>query len=175
MITTTTVSYDDDDDPSSASIVHERRRVRYRQEESPRRRRHHSDKGHSSLVAKAEEVVKVRVNLDADDIVANKQQRGRQERPDFDGGCFELLNKPSGETMTKQILPPRPEIPTKPTTSCIMPKFKEQQKSKPINRDPVQLYAYYQKHWDKLRLPGDGSDKQLRWAVREWMMGDPKK
>ena len=89
---------------------------------------------------------------------------------DFDGGCFELLHKP-GET--KQILPPRPPLPSKPTKSFIKPLLNDP-KRKPAARDPVQLYDQYKKHWDKLKLPGDNSTKQLRWAVREWMMGEPK-
>ena len=42
-----------------------------------------------------------------------------------------------------------------------------------MRRDPVQLHDYYKRHWSKLKLPGDDSQstKDLRWAVREWMMG----
>ena len=42
-----------------------------------------------------------------------------------------------------------------------------------LKRDPVQLHDYYKKQWSKLKLPGDESQstKNLRWAVREWMMG----
>jgi len=196
MVTMATVSYEDDGEgpSSSASLVQESRRATFRQSQvavAPRpRRRHQSSKQQqqssnqlsssssvsTSAASLSQELVKVNINLSAavaegDDKTAKKTR----ERPDFDGGCFELLHKPCGESMTKQILPPRPEIPTKPTTSCIMPKFKEQtNKPRDANRDPVQLHAYYQKHWSKLRLPGDGSDKQLRWAVREWMMGQPK-
>jgi len=176
LITTATVSYEDADDadPSScastsnASVVQERRKVTYR---VPQAKPQH------------QEVVKVRLNLDQDGgdeggaSSRSKQSLSKyqkEERPDFDGGCFELLNRPTGSTMTRQILPPRPQIPTKPTTSCIKPTY-EAPTSKPTNRDPVALYADYKKHWDKLRLPGDGSDKQLRWAVREWMMSDPPK
>lgn len=166
----TTVSYDDDADPSScastsnASIVQERRKVTYRVHAKPQ-----------------QEVVKVRLNLDQENedrassrVKPGGSKKQTEQRPDFDGGCFELLNRPTGSTMIPQILPPRPQIPTKPTTSCIKPTY-EAPTAKPANRDPVALYADYKKHWDKLRLPGDGSDKQLRWAVREWMMGDPPK
>ena len=45
------------------------------------------------------------------------------ERPEFDGGCWEMLNQDA-----IQILPPRPKIPTRPTTSCIKPTFKEKEK-----------------------------------------------
>ena len=42
-----------------------------------------------------------------------------------------------------------------------------------LKRDPVRLHDYYKKQWEKFRLPGDDSHetKELRWAVREWMMG----
>jgi hypothetical protein len=47
----------------------------------------------------------------------------KEASPDFDGGCWEMLNQDA-----IQILPPRPKIPTKPTTSCIKPTFKETEK-----------------------------------------------
>ena len=37
--------------------------------------------------------------------------------------------------------------------------------------DPVRLYEYYAAQWARSRFPGDNSDKNVRWAVREWMMG----
>ena len=46
-----------------------------------------------------------------------------KELPEFDGGCWEMLNQDA-----VQILPPRPKIPTRPTTSCIKPTFKEKEK-----------------------------------------------
>jgi len=189
LVTTATLGYDDEDeaedaDPSScasnASIVQERRKVTYKVPQSRRE---------SSRNKSDDEVVKIRLNLDDEGETLHttgdssggrytklKERQPLKERPDFDGGCFDLLNRPSGSTMTKQVLPPRPLIPTKPTTSCIKPSAPSDG-GKPSfgNKDPVQLYADYKKHWDKLRLPGDGSDKQLRWAVREWMMGDPPK
>ena len=179
MVTTATVSYDDDgDDPSSASIVQERRKATYHHSKAANDhggRQRHKSNDESTSTSISEELVKVKISLPKDDDKGPKAAKAGNKaiRPDFDGGCFELMHRPSGETLTKQILPPRPDIPTKPTTSCIMPKFKEP-KPKPVSRDPVQLHDYYQKHWSKLRLPGDGSDKQLRWAVREWMMSDPK-
>jgi len=146
LVTTATVNYDDDADPSSccnststctnASIVQERRKVTYRMARP------------SQDVTEREEVVKVRLNLEPDDSVRaatkikprkNVTDRSKTQiegRPDFDGGCFELLNKPTGSTMTKQILPPRPQIPNKPTTSCIKPTY-EAPTGKPPNRDPV--------------------------------------
>lgn len=70
----------------------------------------------------------------------------------------------------KQILPPRPELPTKPTCSFIKPVI-EDPKRKNIRHDPVQLHAFYKKHWEKQRLPGEmnRAEKDLRWATREWM------
>jgi len=92
---------------------------------------------------------------------------GKASRAEFDGGCWEMINQDA-----IQILPPKPKIPTKPTTSCIKPTFTERQK-KDLKRDPVRLHDYYKKQWEKFRLPGDDSHetKELRWAVREWMMG----
>ena len=51
--------------------------------------------------------------------------------------------------------------------------FTFQFKSLDLKRDPVRLHDYYKKQWEKFRLPGDDSHetKELRWAVREWMMG----
>jgi len=91
----------------------------------------------------------------------------KEVRADFDGGCWEMINQDA-----IQILPPKPKIPTKPTTSCIKPTFAEKHK-KDLRRDPVRLHDYYKKQWEKFKLPGDDSQstKELRWAVREWMMG----
>ena len=47
----------------------------------------------------------------------------KKSPPEFDGGCWEMLNQDA-----IQILPPKPRIPTKPTTSCIKPIFKEREK-----------------------------------------------
>ncbi len=70
----------------------------------------------------------------------------------------------------KQILPPRPELPTKPTCSWIKPKV-VQPKRKDLKHDPVQLHQFYKKHWEKQRLPGEfnRTEKDIRWATREWM------
>lgn len=70
----------------------------------------------------------------------------------------------------EQILPPKPEIPVKPTCSFIKPVIKEP-KRKDLKHDPVQLHQFYRKHWEKQRLPGEfnRTEKDLRWATREWM------
>ena len=47
----------------------------------------------------------------------------KEVRADFDGGCWEMINQDA-----IQILPPKPKIPTKPTTSCIKPTFAEKHK-----------------------------------------------
>ena len=61
-------------------------------------------------------------NLNPSDSKKNPDVRNERP-PDFDGGCWEMLNQDA-----IQILPPRPKIPTKPTTSCIKPTFKEREK-----------------------------------------------
>jgi len=38
--------------------------------------------------------------------------------------------------------------------------------------DPVKLHQKYAQSWAKLNLPGETSHNKLRWAVREWMMGE---
>ena len=63
-----------------------------------------------------------------------------------------------------------------PTTSFIHPP-KASASSRPSSNlkcDPVRLYQHYEAIWAKTKFPGDGSDKQVRWAVREWMMGDKR-
>ena len=66
-----------------------------------------------------DELVKIRLNLDDEGegetlhttgdssgrYTKLKERQPLKERPDFDGGCFDLLNRPSGSTMTKQVLP----------------------------------------------------------------------
>ena len=61
-------------------------------------------------------------NVNPSDLIKNTEER-KEKPPDFDGGCWEMLNQDA-----IQILPPRPNIPTKPTTSCIKPTFKEREK-----------------------------------------------
>lgn len=40
--------------------------------------------------------------------------------------------------------------------------------------DPVALYQKYQKAWKQISLPGENHHADIRWAVREKMMGvDP--
>jgi hypothetical protein len=70
----------------------------------------------------------------------------------------------------RQILPPRPDLPTKPTCSFIRPVIKEA-KPKSTKHDPVKLHQFYKEHWEKQRLPGEfnRTEKDLRWATREWM------
>ncbi|KAJ8932530.1 hypothetical protein NQ318_000647 [Aromia moschata] len=46
---------------------------------------------------------------------------------------------------------------------------------KALNRcDPVALYQYYQKEWKKQKFPGQENHSDLRWAVREKMLGGPR-
>ena len=85
---------------------------------------------------------------------------------DFQG---EKKIKEKSKIVYEQVLPKQPEFPAKATCSFIRP---------PPNRiipksDPVRLYQSYKEHWDKTKFPGDDSTstKQLRWRVREWMMG----
>lgn len=70
----------------------------------------------------------------------------------------------------RQILPPRPELPTKPTCSFIRPVIKDPQ-PKSVKHDPVKLHQFYKEQWKKQRLPGELNrvEKDLRWATREWM------
>ena len=57
---------------------------------------------------------------------------GKESRAEFDGGCWEMINQDA-----IQILPPKPKIPTKPTTSCIKPTFSERQKKGRLNKPPM--------------------------------------
>lgn len=41
--------------------------------------------------------------------------------------------------------------------------------------DPVALYHQYQAEWKKIRFPGEDTRADLRWAIRERMMGDTGK
>ena len=82
---------------------------------------------------------------------------------------------PVGKDKPRQILPPRPELPTQPTCSFIRPVIKEPVK-KSLKHDPVKLHQFYKEHWNKQRLPGEMNrrEKDLRWATREWMNMEPK-
>ena len=67
---------------------------------------------------------------------------------------------------------------TKPTTSFIRPTIQGHRPAKDLKCDPVRLYEYYKRIWEQTNFPGGESSNQLRWTVREWMMGDktePKK
>ena len=105
---------------------------------------------------KTDDDEKVRIRIDV--------HKDHDDEPDFH-------RKSSSKYVTtyEQVLPKQPEFPAKPTCSFIRT---------PPNRvipksDPVKLYHSYKEHWDKTRFPGEESagTKQLRWTVREWMMG----
>ena len=38
--------------------------------------------------------------------------------------------------------------------------------------DPVALHQRYKEHWSRVNIPGERKHSKLRWAVREWMMGE---
>ena len=61
---------------------------------------------------------------------------GKASRAEFDGGCWEMINQDA-----IQILPPKPKIPTKPTTSCIKPTFTERQKKGEFNKPPISRFS----------------------------------
>ena len=64
---------------------------------------------------------RMKENISSESI--DSQKPIKKDLPEFDGGCWEMLNQDA-----VQILPPRPKIPTRPTTSCIKPTFKEKEK-----------------------------------------------
>ena len=95
----------------------------------------------------------------------NDLARSKIDEIDFDRP--KLVRPKSSSIVYEQVLPKQPEFPAKPTCSFIRP---------PPDRlipksDPVHLYRFYKECWDKTKFPGDDSTKQLRWRVREWMMG----
>ena len=66
--------------------------------------------------------------------------------PDFDGGCWEMLNQDA-----VQILPPKPKFPDRPTTSCIKPKFKEKEKKGTKNSPVVERLSKVVR-WEKPKI-----------------------
>lgn len=40
-----------------------------------------------------------------------------------------------------------------------------------IKSDPVALYHQYQAEWKKMKFPGEDARSQLRWAIRQKMIG----
>ncbi|XP_049834678.1 uncharacterized protein LOC126278543 isoform X1 [Schistocerca gregaria] len=62
---------------------------------------------------------------------------------------------------------------TKPAPSFIKP-WQLQRGSMPSRSDPVSLYHKYQTYWRQQKVPGEDSRAELRWRVREKMIGqDP--
>lgn len=43
---------------------------------------------------------------------------------------------------------------------------------KPCRSDPVALYHQYQAEWKRRNIPGESSHSDLRWMIRERMLGD---
>lgn len=43
--------------------------------------------------------------------------------------------------------------------------------AKTLKSDPVALYHKYQNEWKKQKLPGENNHSELRWAIRERMLG----
>ena len=105
-----------------------------------------------------ENKIRIKIDFHADD----------KSRDQTDGGCDLNKSLKSKSFITyEQVLPKQPEFPAKPTCSFI-----RAAPSRVIPKsDPVKLYQSYKEHWDKTKFPGDDSTKQLRWTVREWMMG----
>ncbi len=111
--------------------------------------------------------VLLRVNVDDSSGLSRSQSMSSLEEP-----------RPPAARMTKTGLIPL----SKPTTSFITPAAMAMATgsarqprggaaSGNLKCDPVRLYQYYQQRWARTRFPGDDSSKQVRWAVREWMMG----
>lgn len=49
-----------------------------------------------------------------------------------------------------------------------------QRLSHSVKTDPVALYQKYQKEWNQISFPGENHHADVRWAVREKMLGtDP--
>lgn len=46
---------------------------------------------------------------------------------------------------------------------------------KPSKSDPVALYHQYQAEWKKIKFPGEDNRANLRWAIREKMLGSTNK
>ncbi|KAK4876360.1 hypothetical protein RN001_012782 [Aquatica leii] len=40
--------------------------------------------------------------------------------------------------------------------------------------DPVDLYHKYKEKWEKLNIPGEENHSELRWAIRERLIGQPQ-
>ncbi|GLV32700.1 Hyls1 centriolar and ciliogenesis associated [Carabus blaptoides fortunei] len=57
----------------------------------------------------------------------------------------------------------------KPKASFIRPR----RPVKISKSDPVTLYQQYQVEWSKQKLPGEDKHFDLRWAIRERMLGEP--
>ncbi|XP_017775388.1 PREDICTED: uncharacterized protein LOC108561822 [Nicrophorus vespilloides] len=69
----------------------------------------------------------------------------------------------------KPLSPKRPTTSSslRPKSSFIRPKLV----TKVHKNDPVALYQKYQTEWKKLKIPGESSHSDLRWAIREQLMG----
>lgn len=86
-------------------------------------------------------------------------------------------NLPPRRERTKSTTEKNMEEIVKPRTSFIRSwKFQGKQSGpqKPAASDPVKLYHYYQSLWAKRKCPGEDSRAELRWLIREKMLGqDP--
>ncbi|KRT79431.1 hypothetical protein AMK59_6417 [Oryctes borbonicus] len=45
---------------------------------------------------------------------------------------------------------------------------------KPCKSDPVALYHQYQAEWKRQKIPGENNHSNLRWVIREKMLGNPE-
>ncbi|KAI4461071.1 hydrolethalus syndrome protein 1 [Holotrichia oblita] len=45
---------------------------------------------------------------------------------------------------------------------------------KPCKSDPVALYHQYQAEWKRQKIPGQNNHSDLRWVIRERMLGNPE-
>lgn len=91
--------------------------------------------------------------------------------------CVQKENMPMIKKKTKSICEEELQEAVKPKTSFIRP-WQLQGSSSGSGRtgrsDPVSLYHYYQALWAQRKCPGEDSHADLRWVIREKMMGqDP--
>jgi hydrolethalus syndrome protein 1 len=80
------------------------------------------------------------------------------------------IENDNGDQTDSKMSNPNAKFASRPTTSVIRAPRKATL-AKDLRSDPVQMHQFYQRIWQRTHFPGDDSSKDMRWAVREWMLG----
>lgn len=104
------------------------------------------------------------------DVRPQTSKRATKSMPDESEAGLMFMPKPVRKSKSAKTCTNRTNNDLKPKVSFIRPR----KPLKTCKSDPVALYQHYQEEWKKQKLPGEDKRYDLRWAIRERMLGEPE-